>query len=142
MSLTSQQNQMSGAMRVGQTAYVCVYAHKRWNDSGLDVVSGQVFNFAVPDGEKWLHSRRKCGPDGYLSTVLTRPWEIFRRVPTAGWLQLIGSIGRSGTPLLIGARLLEFLPPFSGRLYFFANHLPWMYWNNYGMIAIRVTRTR
>jgi hypothetical protein len=34
------------------------------------------------------------------------------------------------------------LPPFPGRLYLFANDLPWMYWNNRGVIAIRITRTK
>jgi hypothetical protein len=40
-------------MRVGQTAYVCVHANRLWNDSGVDVVSGQAFSFAVPAAEKW-----------------------------------------------------------------------------------------
>jgi hypothetical protein len=130
-------------IRIGQTAYVPVYANKLWNDSGVDIVSGQVFNFAVPTGEEWTDWRNRCDADGYSSTHLTRGLEIFRRVPKAKWLQLIGTIGKSvRSPVIIGSQFLEFLPPSAGRLYLFANDIPWMYWNNRGMIAVRITRTK
>jgi hypothetical protein len=137
------QHDVSSTMRVGQTAYVPVYANKLWNDSGVDVVSGQVFNFAVPAGEEWTDWRNRCNADGYNSTDLIRRLEIFRRVPKARWLQLIGTIGKSiRSAIVIGSNYLEFLPPSPGRLYLFANDLPWMYWNNRGMIAVRITRTK
>jgi hypothetical protein len=130
-------------MRIGQTAYVPVYANKLWNDSGIDVVSGQVFNFAVPASEEWTDWRNRCNADGYTSTHLMRRLEIFRRVPKARWLQLIGTIGKSiRSPVVIGSQFLEFLPSSPGRLYLFANDVPWMYWNNRGMIAVRITRTK
>lgn len=130
-------------MRIGQTAYVPVYANKLWNDSGVNVVSGQVFNFAVPTGEEWKDWRNRCNADGYSSTHLTRGLEIFRRVPKARWLQLIGTIGKSvRSPVVIGSQFNAFLPPSPGRLYLFANDIPWMYWNNRGMIAVRITRTK
>jgi len=70
-----------------------------------------------------------------------RPSEAFRRVPEAKWFQLIATIGRSAKArIVVGSSLTDFLPPFPGRLYFFANDLPWMYWNNKGMLAVRVTR--
>lgn len=131
----------SRAIDVGHTAYVCVYAGERWNDSGIDVVSGQIYNFTVPAGETWTNSRKICGAEGYPSDLLMRPWEAFRRVPEAKWLQLIGTIGRSvRARTVVGPSLRDFLPPLPGRLYFFANDLPWMYWNNKGMLAVRVTR--
>ena len=130
-------------MRIGQTAYVPVYANKLWNDSGVDIVSGQVFNFAAPAAEEWSRWRTRCNADGYSSTHLTRGLGIFRRVPKARWLQLIGTIGKSiRSPVIIGSQFLEFLPPSPGQLYLFANDIPWMYWNNRGMIAVRITRTK
>jgi hypothetical protein len=138
-----QQLNALATMRLGQTAYVCVYAHKPWNDSGVDVVSGQFFSFSVPGGEEWSDRQRASGADGYASTYFIRPWERLRRVPKAKWLQLIGTIGkRIKSPVIIGSKLLNFLPPFPGRLYLFANDLPWMYWNNRGMIAVRIIRTK
>jgi hypothetical protein len=143
VGLTFQRLDDPATMRIGQTAYVPVYANKLWNDSGVDVVSGQVFNFAVPTGEEWTDWRNRCDADGYSSTPLTRRLEIFRRVPKAKWLQLIATIGKSvRSPVVIGSQFLEFLPSSPGRLYFFANDIPWMYWNNRGMIAVRITRTK
>jgi hypothetical protein len=128
---TFQQLDASTTMRVGQTAYVCVHANRLWNDSGVDVVSGQAFRFAVPAAEKWTDWQKPCTADGYASSRFVRPLEFFRRVPKAGWLQLVGTIGKSITsPVVIGSKLLNFLPPFPGRLYLFANDVPWMYWNS------------
>ncbi|MEY2487750.1 MAG: hypothetical protein QOH39_3398 [Verrucomicrobiota bacterium] len=130
-------------MRVGHTAYICVYADRRWNDSGVDVISGQAFAFSVPDSEKWIDWRKRCGAEGYNSNRMIRPWENFRRVPRARWFQLICTVGKSlRSPIIIGSQLINFLPPSPGRLYLFANDLPWMYWNNHGMIAVRITRTK
>jgi hypothetical protein len=130
-------------MRIGQTAYVPVYANKLWNDSGIDVVSGQVFSFAAPPGQEWTYWQRRCSADGYASSVFGRPLEVFRRVPRADWLQLVCTIGKSSKrSTIIGSRLVDFAPAYRGRLYLFANDLPWMYWNNRGMIAVRITRTK
>ena len=140
---TSTPQASPGTMRVGQTAYVCVYADKRWNDSGIDVVSGQAFAFTVPHSERWADWKNECSADGYNSNQLIRPWETFRRVPHARWFQLICTTGKSiSSPVIVGSQFRYFLPPFPGRLYLFANDVPWMYWNNRGMIAVRITRTK
>ncbi len=129
-------------LAVGQTAYACVYANTLWNDSGLDVLCGQSYNFSVPNGERWFAGRRLSGADGYTSGRLDRILGFARRVPKANWLQLIGTIGRSTyEPILIGSRLTSFAPESDGRLYFFANTLSCMHWSNSGMIAVRVKRT-
>jgi hypothetical protein len=143
MSLTDQQKAFPKVLRVGETAYICVCARSRWNDSDVDLVSGQAFAFSVPSGEEWTDWRRTCGADGYASICAIRRWEFLRRVPGARWLQLIGTIGRSiKHPVIIGSRLAHFLPPYPGRLYLFANDVPWMYWNNRGVISVRITRTK
>jgi hypothetical protein len=130
------------SISVGQTAYICVYADRLWNDSGINVNWRETYNFTVPNGENWINWRKKCGADGYSSTFLIRPWESLRRIPEANWFSLIGAIGKSTRPsIAIGSQLIGFSPPYPGRLYFFANDLPWMYWNNKGVIAVRVTRT-
>lgn len=140
---TFQQLETPTTMRIGQTAYVSVFADKLWNDSGINVVSGQAFTFTVPAGEIWIDWKTQCGADGYESNRFSRQWERFRRVPNASWFQLICTIGRSlSSPIVVGSRLLNVFPPVPGRLYLFANDIPWMYWNNSGMIAVRITRTK
>lgn len=143
MFSTSQQSGSYRCLGIGQTSYVCVYANELWNDSGIDVIFGQSYTFTVPASETWIDSGRVCGANGYESNWLMRPWEVFRRAPEANWFQLIGTIGRSTRArIVVGSSLTDFLPPFPGRLHFFANDLPWMYWNNKGMLGVRVTRTQ
>jgi|ERR1700730_724538 len=140
---TSKKAQSYHCPAVGQTAYVSVYANKLWNDSGIDMTLGQSYTFVVPENEIWVDAAKICGPNGYTSSYLMRPWEILRRAPEANWFQLIATIGRSVKPrIAVGSNLTDFLPPFTGRLYFFANDLPWMYWNNNGTLAVRVTRNQ
>src|SRR5437588_11921122 len=95
VAVTSQRLNDPATMRIGQTAYVPVYANKLWNNSGVDVVSGQAFSFAVPAGEQWIHWKTACRADGYTSTSFARPLEIFRRAPRADWLQPVCTIGKS-----------------------------------------------
>ena len=131
------------SLRIGETAYVCVHANKLWNDSGIEVVSGQRYNFRIPQGERWIGWRRTCNADGHSSTGLIRPFESLRRVPEARWLELMGTIGCSTkSAIRIGQGLSNLLVLFSGRLYLFANDLTWMYWKNKGTLAVRITRTK
>jgi hypothetical protein len=131
------------SIAIGQTAYAWVYADKLWNDSGIDVISGQSYTLAVPTSERWVDDWKSCGAEGYTSSSLMRPLEFFRRVREARWFQLVGTIGRSRKQaVVIGSKLTEFLPQFPGRLYFFANDVLWMYWNHKGAIAVRITRTK
>ena len=131
------------SLGIGETVYVCVHANERWNDSGIDVVWGQRYNFRVPRGERWIGWRRTCNADGYSSTGLMRSLESLRRVPEARWLELIGAIGCSvKSAIRISQGLSNLLVPSSGHLYLFANDLPWTYWKNKGMLAVRITRTK
>ena len=128
-------------IKIGDTAYVAVAANKRWNDSGIDLFPGYTYNFIVPQNEKWVDWHQWSGANGYESTRLFRVLEILRPAPDADWLQLIGQVGKSrGERLVIGSKLFGFSPSRPGRLYLFANTLPYMYWKNQGTIAARVTR--
>ena len=131
------------AMTIEETACVCVEADKVWNDSGIDVLPNETYNFVVPQSESWIDYDIPCSADGYASTPLIKMWESFRRVPDENWFKLIGTIGRSvKPPIVIGSQLTGFSPSFPGRLYFFANDLLWMYCNNKGSINVRVTRSK
>ena len=137
----SQKERSYQFLEIGQIGYISVFANRLWNDSGIDVICGQSYNFTVPASETWIDSGKICGANGHGSNRPMRPWEAFRRVPEAKWFQLIATIGRSAKArIVVGSSLTDFLPPFPGRLYFFANDLPWMYWKNKGMLAVRVTR--
>jgi hypothetical protein len=66
--------------------------------------------------------------------------ERSRRVPTANWFALIGTLnGRDDTAFVIG-RQLEYTADASARLVCFANDVPWAYWNNFGSVTLTITR--
>jgi len=129
-------------MTIEETMCASVRAVKLWNDLGIDVLSNQTYNFVVPENESWVDWHIRCGADRYVSSAFIRPWEGLRRVPDANWFKLIGTVGEfAKPPIVVGSKLIDFSPPFPGRLYFFANDLLWN-WNNKGCISVRVMRTR
>jgi len=130
-------------MTVGETACVCVEADKPGNNSWIDLVTNEIYNFVVPQSETWIDWHNACSAEDYTSTPLIKVWESLRRVPDENWFMLIGTVGRSAkSPIVVGCQLMDLSLPFPVRLYFFANDLLWIYWNNKGAIHVRVTRTK
>jgi len=127
-------------LSIGESADVTVKARNPWNDSGIELSAGAHYDFIVSGNQTWSDASISCGADGYARRYLAM-WEPFRRVPTADWFKLIGTIEQSTqNPIIIGSRLLDFSPSKSGRLYCFANDVRLMYWNNCGLITVTVTR--
>jgi hypothetical protein len=128
-------------LKIGESAEFWVHAEIRWNDSGIDLVAGGKYDLVVLGSQTWNDSSIVSSTDGYTSRLGQRIWERFRRVSLADWLELIGTIGKSTKdPFIIGSKLICFSPSISGRLYCFANDLPFMYWNNSGSIKVIVGR--
>jgi hypothetical protein len=128
-------------MKVGEQTYISVDAGRIWNDSRIDVAVGESYDFNVPNGEVWTDWTIPCDADGYVSTPSIRLWEPLRRVPSENWFKLIGVVGKStDASIVIGSSLSNFSTTIPGRLFFFANDLWWMYWNNKGRIGVWVKR--
>jgi hypothetical protein len=135
------ENPLPGAISVGQTDYVCVYCNAMWNDSAINFRPGQLYRVVVPSKEEWVGFGVRCGPNGYVSTQTMRFLERFHRVSNRNWFQLIATVDRSHEqPVVIAPGLTPFTPVTSGRLYFFSNGVPGIFWKSRGAIAIRVTR--
>jgi len=112
-----------------------VHARRRWNDSGVVVEAGQRYRISVAPTETWKDWFVTSGPDGYTKCIL-KPLEFMRRASNAPWFALMASVNRS-EPIFVGQEC-EFEADGSGRLEFFANDLPFMYWNNSGRITVSV----
>jgi hypothetical protein len=130
-----------GKLAVGESARACVCARSKWNDTGIHLVPGGLYRFAVDEGNVWDDMTKRASADGYDSpTSLHRLSELLRRAPQARWFALIGALDRRpSTQFVIGS--LSTLPAAAaGELTCFANDLPFMYWNNRGGIILTVTR--
>jgi hypothetical protein len=124
-----------------QTWRISILASNPWNDTGIDLSAGGVYDF-VATGE-WKDASIPSDADGYVSTPIVKLFERFRRIPDARYFKLIGTIGKStGASVEIGVKLTGFTPAKSDRLYCFANDVRWMYWNNRGAIELTVTKRK
>jgi len=135
-----------GEMHVHRSITECqVYARTRYNHTGIQVEAGFAYRLAAT-GE-WRDAYIRSGPDGYgrdQVPVLFRPMfrmlERCRNHRTANWFELLGSVGKDGSPFRIGSGCASWTAPASGELICFANDLDWMRWNNAGSVALTVAR--
>jgi hypothetical protein len=129
-------------LEVGESIEFWVHAQIPWNDSRVDLVAGATYDFVVEDSQTWNDFSIASSAGGYGSRPGQHIWERFRRIPTAHWLELIGTVGKSlNCAFIIGCRLVRFSPAVSGRFYCFANDLRFMYWNNSGSIKVEIARS-
>jgi len=96
-----------------QTWRIPITASNPWNDTGIDLSAGGVYDF-IATGE-WKDASIPSDADGYLSTPILKLFETFRRIPGARYFKLIGTIGKSTREsILIGITLNGFAPAKSG----------------------------
>ena len=131
-----------------------IYAHLRYNHTGIYLEAGQSYNFEVinkakqkwrdgsvqaVDGVGWDRSDVKLGPTEIAIAVA----EPFRRVTTeqAKWFTLCGCIGDDDREaFVIGNRLNRHSPKQSGEFCAFANDLDGYYGNNSGYLRLNVKK--
>lgn len=129
-----------------------VYAHLKYNHTGIYLVAGKKYKIEVIDAKK------KQWRDGSMENIDGKGWdrddvkwglrelpiklaEPFRRVTKRGvkWFTLCGCIGTDDkSAFVIGNKLDKYSPTESGELCAFANDLDGYYGNNSGCLRIRV----
>ena len=117
-----------------------VAARDRWS-SVISVEAGRQYTFGARG--IWIDAYIKCGPEGY-SVWWLRLFEPLRVLPTANWFCLVGRFDRDerDVPAMmieIGARC-TWTAAADGKITFFANDVPGMYWNNRGEVALEILR--
>ena len=124
---------------VGDSVTVPVEAWKLWNNTGVRVAPDQVYRLSAT-GE-WRDWFVPCKADGYptrnLMQLLFAP---FRRVRSALWFQLIVAVDSGGEMEPAGLELDAWHPKAEGLLTCFANDVPFMYWNNSGLVWLTIER--
>lgn len=131
-----------------------VYAHLRYNHTGIYLEAGQAYSFEVIDRarQKWrdgsIHALDGAGWDRSkvtlgLTEIAIAAAEPFRRVTGQGadWFSLCGCIGGDDRgAFVIGNKLLHHSPDQSGEFCAFANDLDGYYGNNSGYLRIVVKK--
>ncbi len=135
-------------MAIDQTHPFKVYAPLRYSWSGVRLEKGAIYSVRVPAGQTWEDKDIVCGARGWttaelpwLKEKIIRRFEDDRRVPSANWFELIGSIDDDGDSFFrISDGLAEFKAPESGDFYAFSNDLATTYSNNEGEITVEISR--
>jgi hypothetical protein len=124
---------------VGETECVSIRAGAKWNDTGFDVAAGESYEFRAA-GE-WVDWIIRTDANGYESSEgYLKPLERFRRAPQQRWFALIGAVNRrKENQFLIGIDRKAKMRA-AGRLYCFANDIPLLYWNNKGVVELKIRR--
>jgi len=127
-------------LRVGEFAEATIEAKRKWNDTGIELVSGHEYLFKATG--RWTDWGTVCDADGYASpnpTLQAAEW--LRRSPRSRWFALIGALDANKLTHFEIGRSRSLIMPASGILTCFANDVAWMYWNNSGSVHLYVTRT-
>lgn len=126
---------------IGQSITVTIQARKKWNDTGIELISGHEYQFTA-EGQ-WVDRTSHCDADGFSSSnLLLRFTEWLRRVPRENWFALIGALDFDKKSIFKIGRARTLIMKGSGTLTCFANDIFFMYGNNHGAIQLTVTRTR
>lgn len=133
----------------GEECEVLVYAHKKFNHTGLMLEKGVEYSLQVKGTQTWQDGGISCGPQGWnrkkvsegLKELGFAAMKPFRRYPEADWFALIGCLADSDkTAFVIGNKKCSLTPTISAELCAFANDLDRFYGNNQGRLRLTVRR--
>ncbi|CAD2224045.1 conserved hypothetical protein [Pseudoalteromonas sp. 3J6] len=141
-------NQNMSLLSVNQSQDVMVYASEAYNATGLMLAQDATYRFTPYPNQFWYDDGVKCPPSGWhrdnvqlgVKEIPMALLEPFRRLATAQWFSLIGTIGQSDDHAFEIAEGVEITIKKSGEFCPFANDLSRFYGANAGRIKLRVTR--
>lgn len=123
----------------GQSATFGIFACLMWNNTTLEVHSGETYEIYATG--TWNDAQIRSGPDGYQSpSLLMRIFAPLRRRPKDNWFALIGAVGEQEKGTFLIGKNLRWQPAADGALYCYANDVPGFYFNNSGTIKLSATR--
>jgi hypothetical protein len=127
-------------LRIGQSRIVSVDARSTWSPTGIFVAQNDRYRFEPLPPDQWYDFFHKTSSVGYPSICkIQANFEAKRRVPSAPWFALCGSVTPAGAAFIASAAQSM---PREGLLGLFPNDVPCAYWNNWGTIGLRITRVR
>jgi hypothetical protein len=126
-------------LEIGQSTTITIQARKKWNDTGIQLIAGEEYQFTAT-GE-WIDWFIRCGADGFPSrNLMLRITEWQRRVPQENWFALMGALDFDKNSIFRIGQGRTLVLNRSGILTCFANDISYMYWNNRGSIQLTLTR--
>lgn len=131
---------------VNDSAVVLVRARHPANFTPFQVEQGSDYEFYALPYQSWVDFFIPSSAAGYARGPVAPVQELFRGLkplPQVNWFALVGAIGRpTNHPFLIGDGRKLVTVAANGRLILFANDAAGFYWNNFGSLAVAITRVK
>lgn len=147
---------------IGQSKTINVRAANYWNDSGLRVAVGEVYEFSAPKNKIWIDLTIPSTADGYATSIIMNACKGItfgfcsvvngpggaqyldsqKRVPTANFFTLIGNVGATESQSFVIGTTKVVTIDHSGKFYAFANDWPSRYGNNSLAIPLTIKRIK
>ena len=105
-----------------------------WTDAGLDVIRGDVYRFNDLGGIAFIHGPNNTANAGGKTEMKSDRYPV----PSAGVGALIGKVGMSGTPFLVGAGNRPITMSAGGHLWLGVNDDNFS--DNSGVFKVTITR--
>ena len=135
-------NAARGARRlqVGEHCTIAIPAREAWVPT-IFVEPGEEYLMTATGW--WFDGKHSCGPDGHRSrTLWMRMLKRFRRVRTARWFALIGSVGKDDDqPFVIGSSAQVRITKL-GLLLCYGNHVRGFYRGKHGRVTVTIHRAK
>lgn len=126
-------------LTISSAITVDIYASKKWNNTSVEVVAGEIYDFTAEGTwtDLGIHHTADGGTNSYMNLFNNK-----KRSKENLWFALMGNIDKSPSYFLIGSSLKQFPIPSSGTLYCFANDANRFYWNNCGKLNLTIKRIK
>jgi PKD repeat protein len=108
-----------------------------WQASGVMVTAGDALAISVAGTQTWTNGGRAWTADGDAADVLTQATNC--PLANAPRMALIGRIGATGTPFLIGSQK-DLVAAATGELYLAPNDYWYWLWDNVGSLTVTVCK--
>ncbi len=139
-------------LEVDESYRVPVFAHQKYNRSGILLERGAKYRFEIDEDQVWRDGGVECGPRGWNRDSVELGFREFairlrennRRFPDADWFELVATLDDND---LMKFRVLDhtnrgnpYCPRASGEFCPFANDVMRDYSDNMGRVHVTVTR--
>ena len=124
-------------LTVNDTISIQIYSSNFWNDTDIDIQTGDEYKFEATGF--WKDLFLTIDADGY-SNLYVSLFNKFKRSKNNQWFALMGSLNHTGDFLIGKDNQIVF--NVEGKLSCYANDVKGFYWNNSGQVLLRVTRLK
>ena len=133
------------SLALGQTDAIKISSRCKRQSTGLLVSKDQKYSIVANGKDWWVDFFIPCRASGYMTPWTEwymRGYEVHKPLPYQPWLALCGRVGPCPSQAFLVSTNWCGSPPNDGELFLFANDAKGWYWNNFGLMRVKITRLK